>query len=59
MDTLISEQCFNQHIGAANQVVSLSILLQALFSSKCAISTAEKWPEDYGPIALQNGNFNK
>lgn len=57
MDNLISEQCFNQHAElAAGSVLSISLLLQTIISN-CQVSAPEKWPQDYGQIAIQNGKY--
>lgn len=56
MENLISEQCFNQYAGSVNPVLSISLLLQTILQN-CQVPSQEKWPLDYGPIALQNGKY--
>lgn len=54
MDALNS-QCAAQSIGPANQL--FGALIQTILAAQCAISPPDMWPKDYGPTALQQGNY--
>lgn len=48
-------QCASHSVGASTQLFGL--LIQTLIAAQCSLSPPEMWPKDYGPTALQNGNF--
>lgn len=54
MDTLMG-QCAAHSLGPANQLFTL--LLHTLLAAQCSISPPDKWPADYGPNAIENGNI--
>ena len=53
MDQLLQTQCSATSAGIANTL--LGALIQGLLLAQCSISPAEKWPQDYGAKALENG----
>lgn len=46
-------QCSAQSLGAASSLVNL--ILQTLITTNCALTDPNRWPQDYGEIALKNG----
>lgn len=48
-------QCANHSVGPANQLFGL--LLQTLVQAQCSISPPDMWPKDYGPTAIEKGNY--
>lgn len=52
-ESLISPQCSAQSVGASNQL--FVTLLQTLLTAHCSISSPNKWPRDYGKVALEHG----
>lgn len=55
-------QCASQSVGLANQL--FVTFMQTLLTAQCNISSSDKWPQDHGIYALENGtsvkysNFN-
>lgn len=45
--------CSSQSVGTVNELFGL--LVQTLLTAQCAISPDSMWPEDYGPVALEDG----
>lgn len=54
METLTA-QCAAHSIGPANQLFTL--LLQTILQAQCSISPPDKWPADYGPTAIEKGDY--
>lgn len=48
-------QCSNHSVGPANQLFGL--LIQTLLAAQCSISPPDMWPKDFGPTAIENGEF--
>lgn len=53
----IPQQCAAASVGTANDL--FGILFQTLLAAHCALSSADRWPKDYGPTALEKGKSNK
>lgn len=49
----LPQHCAANSVGAANGLFGL--LVQTLVAAQCALSNTERWPKDYGPTALENG----
>lgn len=47
--------CATQSVGKSNQL--LNVLIQTIIVTQCNLSTPDMWPEDYGPTAIEKGNF--
>lgn len=53
----LTTQCSSHSIGPANDLFAL--LIQTLLAAHCSISSANNWPKDYGPTAIEKGKqFN-
>lgn len=52
----LPQQCAANSVGAANGFFGL--LVNTLMAAHCALSSNDRWPKDYGPTALENGNQN-
>lgn len=51
----VSPQCAAQSLGPANEL--FGALIQTILAAQCAISPPDKWPKDYGPTAISDGEF--
>lgn len=50
---LIPETCAAQSVGVANGLFGL--LVQTLIASQCSIAPSDRYPPDYGPVAMEKG----
>jgi choline dehydrogenase len=46
-------QCAARSVGVVNNL--FATLVHTILVAQCALSPPEKWPEDYGPTALERG----
>ena len=51
--TLLNPVCASQSVGTANQL--FVSLVQTILAAQCSLSPSEKWPNDYGPTAIEYG----
>lgn len=51
--SFVSEQCLAQSLGPANEL--FGALVQTILAVQCGISPSHMWPDDFGPIALKQG----
>ncbi|XP_055302507.1 glucose dehydrogenase [FAD, quinone]-like [Sitodiplosis mosellana] len=51
--SLIPPTCAAQSVGTVNQI--FATLLQTFLTAQCSISSSDKWPRDYGRVALEKG----
>lgn len=49
----LPEACAAQSVGGANNL--FGILVQTLMAAHCALTPPDRYPEDYGPTALEKG----
>lgn len=49
----LSQQCAAQSVGTSNSL--FGVLFQTLMAAQCALGSADRWPKDYGPTALEKG----
>lgn len=52
---ILNPECAAQSVGPANQLFGL--LIQTILAAQCAISPKDMWPKDYGPTALEQGDY--
>lgn len=52
---LLTPECAVHSVGPANQLFGL--LIQTILAAQCAMSPKDMWPKDYGPTAVEQGNF--
>jgi hypothetical protein len=55
MQAVPEAACHAQSLGQTNQLFGL--LIQTLLAAQCSLSPPDKWPKDYGPTAIANGEL--